>query len=76
MDATELANQIANVWLDLPKGPNLNLEQYAVERNKNNRLNSAYKFLSIIEEAIRYTARGIDTMEIKNRPYLEKTKVY
>ena len=54
MDATELANQIANVWLDLPKGPNLNLEQYAVERNKNNRLNSAYKFLSIIEEAIRY----------------------
>lgn len=54
MDATELANTIQNLWFSLPKGPNLDLERSAAERSKNNRLASAYEFLSIIEEAISY----------------------
>jgi len=52
--AADLADHIARLWPDLPKGPNPDLELLAKKRRDAKRLESAHRFVAIAEEAIAY----------------------
>jgi len=60
---TGLANCIAKLWPVLQKGPNPNLELLATKRRDAKRLESARRFVAIVEEAIAYPGNA----GIKNR---------
>lgn len=53
-DATDLAERIAMIWPDLSKGPSPHLEQFAAEQRNLKRLEAAYRFVAIEEEALAY----------------------
>lgn len=53
-DAADLADRIAMAWPDLPKGPNLHLEQFAAEQRNLKRLETAHRFVAIVDEALAY----------------------
>jgi glycosyltransferase involved in cell wall biosynthesis len=52
--AAELADRIAMLWPSLQKGPNPELELLAAKRRDKKRLESAHRFVAIVEEAIAY----------------------
>lgn len=62
--AAELADRIAMLWPDLEKGPNPDLELLAAKRRDMKRLESANRFVAIVEEAIAYpSSAGIKSRE-------------
>ena len=52
--AADLADRIAMLWPSLQKGPNPELELLAAKRRDKKRLESAHRFVAIVEEAIAY----------------------
>lgn len=56
-DASDLADCIATLWPDLPVGPDPALELCAAQRRDAMRLNSAHRFVAIVDEAIAYPQR-------------------
>lgn len=63
--AAGLADCIAKLWPVLQKGPNPNLELLATKRRDAKRLESARRFVAIVEEAIAYPSNA----GIKNRKH-------
>lgn len=61
--ASDLADRIAMLWPDLQKGPNPDMELTAKKRRDEKRLESAYRFVAIVEEAIAYPRSA----SVKNR---------
>jgi glycosyltransferase involved in cell wall biosynthesis len=61
--AADLADCIVILWPDLQKGPNPDLELLAAKHRNVKRLESAYRFVAIVEEAIAYPR----SVGIKNR---------